>query len=175
MLDGNGSHWGSVLDDPTMPCCRNRFLKIWFLDFQSSTWAEQTTKVNTLIMTSWSTCNSWFMTMCGRNDCHVHVTKLSLYFLLAFNLKFSKTWQDVLIDNIKRFNLIRVRRDLKKYRKLRKKNPHTYESYKRLRLIRKIKVFMVLCLYLLKQPGFWPQMDLDVILDWWENNVRKPL
>lgn len=48
LLDGDESHWGSVLDDPTMPCCRNRFLKIWFLDFQSSTWAEQTTKANAL-------------------------------------------------------------------------------------------------------------------------------
>lgn len=36
------SHWGSVLDDPTMPCCRKRFLRIWFLDFQSSTWAKVT-------------------------------------------------------------------------------------------------------------------------------------
>lgn len=36
------SHWGSVLDDPTMPCCRSRFLRIWFLDFQSSTWATAT-------------------------------------------------------------------------------------------------------------------------------------
>lgn len=64
-------------------------------------------------MTSWSTCNSWFMTMCGRIDCHNHVSKLSFYFLLAFILKFSKTWQDVLIDNIKIFNLILVMRDLK--------------------------------------------------------------
>lgn len=33
------SHWESVLDDPTIPCCLSRFLRIWFLDFQSSTWA----------------------------------------------------------------------------------------------------------------------------------------
>lgn len=36
------SHWGSVLDDPTIPCCLSRFLRIWFLDFQSSTWATAT-------------------------------------------------------------------------------------------------------------------------------------
>lgn len=34
-------HWESLLDDPVMPCCRKRFLRIWFLDFQSSTCETQ--------------------------------------------------------------------------------------------------------------------------------------
>lgn len=43
-------HWESALAAATMPCCRSWFLKIWFLDFQSSTFKKQHDKIQQLSM-----------------------------------------------------------------------------------------------------------------------------